>query len=263
MNVALPALLVFILALPGIILRYTYRTGTWKIGIYPRPLPEEIAYSLSFAAALHGIWIQVASLAGYRIVFSDMLILLIGSNEGFNLRRAAISAHPGAQVTYFLTLYIVAWAIGLSAHQFVRSCELDLKFKFIRFNNFWHYMLWGEYVNWREISPIYDHVPGVPSRDKRLDNMITIVSCVVYHASKSFIYYGIPRDFDFDRQSGSLDRLVLEDVFYEELQSPTESQKKKAAQSTVRAPIKGDVFILKYPDIHNINIEYLFLEPSP
>jgi hypothetical protein len=57
MNFALPALLVFLISLPGLILRYTYAKGIFILErrrpVTFRATTEEIALSIPFAALLH------------------------------------------------------------------------------------------------------------------------------------------------------------------------------------------------------------------
>src|SRR5712691_2921900 len=102
MNIAFPALFVFLLSLPGIILRYSYREWGWKFPVYRLSIGEELAKSASFAAILNALWCFFAHCFGYRVVFSDVLILLTG---GFGLkpdtlskRLDAITAHPYAVI---------------------------------------------------------------------------------------------------------------------------------------------------------------------
>ena len=273
MNIAFPALFVFILALPGIILRSSYREWAWKIPVYQLPLAENIVWSAFSAALLHAVWCGLAELLGYRVNFADVLILLTG---GFGLaqqflaqRLSAIAAHPCAIASYFLSLNIAAASFGLIAHHFVRANEWDLKFKFLRFDNFWYYALDAKVPYFAENREEYNYLP-----DNRAERpvAIVIVSCVVNHGSSSFVYYGFPADYDFD-QSGKLERLVLESVTYQELCTPREENKRNRASERAktmgdlknvnvfpaRLPIVGDLFVLNSSDIHNLSVEYAFL----
>ena len=105
MNIAFPALFVFLLALPGIILRYSYREWLWKTPVYPLPIGEMVAKSAFSAAVLNFLWCLLASGFGYRINYGDVLLLLTG---GFGLpsamladRLEAITRHPLAIAAYF------------------------------------------------------------------------------------------------------------------------------------------------------------------
>src|SRR3954467_10381407 len=112
MNIAFPALFVFLLALPGIILRYAYRDWAWKIPVYRLPLGEEIAKSVVSAAVLHLLGCWIADYLWYRINFSDALTLLTGGfglpPETLKIRLGAITAHPVLIILYFLSLCAAA-----------------------------------------------------------------------------------------------------------------------------------------------------------
>jgi hypothetical protein len=58
MNFAFPAVLIFFLVLPGILIRYTYARGLfkWNSPVNIRPITDEIAYSIVFAIAIHMVF---------------------------------------------------------------------------------------------------------------------------------------------------------------------------------------------------------------
>lgn len=278
MNIAFPALFVFLLALPGIILRYSYREWGWKFPVYRLSIGEELAKSASFAVVLNVLWWVFAHCFGYRIIFGDVLILLTG---GFGLkpgqlskRLESITAHPYAVTTYFLTMYAAAALIGRIGHLAVRKFGLDLRFKALRFDNFWHYVLNAELPLFAENRKAYAAIANVPESELESKEVYVRVSCVVTHGSRSFIYAGTPVDYDFDR-SGKLERIIVRDVSYQELYDPTpkeeavptESATEGAARTREAAQplgeplaIESDIFVLNCADIHNVGIEYFFPE---
>lgn len=262
MNIAFPALFVFLLALPGIILRYAYREWAWKIPVYRLPLGEEIAKSFFSAAVLHLLGCLAAERFGYRVNFSDVLTLLTG---GFGLppevlkqRLVAITRHPGAVAAYFSSLYAVAAGVGLMGHHLVRWLGLDLRIKALRFDNFWHYALNAEMPLFAENRADYAAILGISDKDLAAQDILTIVSCVVAHGTKSFVYYGFPIDYSFDR-IGSLERIVIENVSYQELLTPEEELATRSTGGVIaRSSIVADLFVLNASDIHNLAIQYVF-----
>ena len=61
MNVALPALAVLLLILPGILITYTYRKGfSWRSPIRLGSLQNELGLGIVFALSLHAIGINAA-----------------------------------------------------------------------------------------------------------------------------------------------------------------------------------------------------------
>ena len=54
MNIAFPALFIFALALPGILLRYSYFKWAWGKRVVAKSIPEDIATSLIAASSVTG-----------------------------------------------------------------------------------------------------------------------------------------------------------------------------------------------------------------
>jgi hypothetical protein len=274
MNIAFPALLIFLLALPGIILRSSYREWGWKFPVYRLPIGEEVARSLFYAAGLNLLWYGLAGLAGYRIVFKDVLILLTGGTglppSLLGERLNAIVKFPGAIAAYFLGLYFVSAVFGFLGRKIVRGCRLDLRYKFLRFDNFWHYALNAELPLFFENRKAYAQIAKVPEKELEDQEVLVRVSCVVNHGSSSFVYEGTPFDYYFDRD-GKLEKIVVKDVTYEKLYDFTSpsSAPKEGEATDVSQPggnevdsllsIEADVFVLNASDIHNLGIEYFFL----
>jgi hypothetical protein len=260
MNIAFPALFIFLLALPGIILRRSYREWGWRIPVYPRPLADQLAWSASFAAVLNILWCLLAQWCGYRINFGDVLILLTG---GFGLRPEllahrleAITRHPVAIAAYFVSLYATAAIAGRGGRALVRGFRIDHRFKLLRFDNFWHYALNGEIPLFFENRSKYAEVLGMS------EQVLAIVSCVVNHGARSFVYFGFPLEAYFD-QFGKLEKIVVEGVSYEELRATSgegtqASGETGAVQTRARLSIAADILVFNACDIHNIAIEYIF-----
>lgn len=265
MDFAFPALFIFLLALPGLILRYSYRNWGWKIPIYRLPLGEEVAKSIVAAATLDLIGCLVAFALGYRINLSDVLILLTG---GFDLgpvvlekRLAVISSHPEEVILYFVFLYLGAATLGLAGRGVVRKFRLDLRFRLLRFDNFWHYALNGEVPLFAENRLKYASSFGIAEKDLDAQGILAFVSCVVSHGARSFVYFGFPLDYFFDRE-GKLEKIILDTISYEELWSPREIELARAQNPPVLGNIRGavvaDLLVLNATDLHNIAIEYVF-----
>jgi hypothetical protein len=295
MNIAFPALLIFVLALPGSILTRTYREWGWKLPVYRLPLGEEIAQSVFTAAVLHWIWCLGAARLGYQVAFRDVLLLLVGGSglpgEFVKDRLNAIAAQSLPIAAYFGSLYFGAAIIGIGGHQIVRKLHLDWRHPFLRFENFWHYALNAELPLFGENREAFAERAMVSPAVLKDQEVLVRISCVVNHGSGSYVYEGTPRDYFFDR-SGGLEKILLEDVTYEKLydfssarSSPTgrasllpriragrperdvSADEGGEAQVSVGAlplidsvfSIESHVFVLNAADAHNIGIEYIYL----
>jgi hypothetical protein len=267
MNVAFPALLIFILVLPGILLRYTYGRGVWR-WLSPTSttgLADEIAYSVTFAIVLHLLWSLLARLIfKVQVDFQSVLVLLTGSygpdNELFEPTVASIAGHPFAVITYLLSLYAFAAGLGYGAHKVVREQKLDRKTRLLRFRNEWYYLLSGEVLEWREFAEARQ-AAGAPPINFEEDIDGVYLTAVVDLAEGSFLYRGVVRSFWFDK-TGNLDRILLELAHRRRLSADKEeSSNDTAGPLSLRYyRIDGDYFILRYSETKTINLDYFSLE---
>ena len=269
MNIAFPALLVFLLALPGIILRSSYREWGWRFPVYRLPIGEEVAKSLFSAAALNAVWCALVQCFGYRVVFKDVLILFVGGTglppNLWEQRLTAVADHSIPIAAYFLTLYLGAGILGFVGRQLVRNLRLDLRYPLIRFDNFWHYALNAELPLFWENRDAYAQIAGVPVEDLPDQEVVVRLSCVVNHGSNSFVYEGTPFDYFFDR-AGGLEKIIVRDVTYERLYDfpppavpPINGAVLPATPISPALSVEAGVFILTAADMHNIGIQYFFL----
>jgi hypothetical protein len=253
MNFAFPALLVFLLVLPGIILRYSYARGPWGWAspTSMRRVSEELAYGVAFALVLHAVWLAAVRRLGFQPDVESMFLLLVGDfGEGRYLDRvvSSVAGHYSGVAGYLVSLYAAAAVAGNVGHRAVRRLELDHLTKTFRFDNYWFYMLTGEVLDFRENAAEGRAVDGV------------YVSAVVDHASGSYLYRGIVSDFTFDRD-GALDTIVLTDAHRRRLVDDLD----EAAPPTHVGPsepderyyeIRGDFLVLRSTEIRTLNLDY-------
>src|SRR5687767_2801721 len=140
MSFAFPALLAFLLVLPGIILRYSYARGPWGWASPTslRRVSEELAYGVAFALVLHAVWLVLVRALGFRPDVEAMVLLLVGNfGEGErHLDRVvgSVSSHYPWVVGYLVTLYGAAATVGNIGHRAVRRLKLDHQTKTFRFD---------------------------------------------------------------------------------------------------------------------------------
>lgn len=254
MSFAFPALLVFLLVLPGIILRYSYARGPWGWAspTSMRRVSEELAYGVAFALVLHVVWLLLVRRLGFEPDVDSMLLLLVGNfGEGSrHLERVvgSVSGHYPGVAAYLVSLYGAAAVAGNVGHRAVRRLKLDHHTKTFRFDNYWYYMLTGEVLLFRENAGEYRRVDGV------------YLSAVVDHASGSYLYRGIVSDFTFDRD-GALDTIVLADAHRRRLVDDRAETGPPAgvgpsAPDARYYEIRGDFLVLRYAELRTLNLDY-------
>lgn len=250
MNLAFQALAIFALALPGIILKNSYRNGFfWDRPRQQSPIAEEVAYSLLLACALHSVYAPIVN-RYWPIDLNAVVILLLGQygKDGEHLAGtvAALTIYPGRIFGYFVVLYAASGALGLAAHGVVRRLRLDLKSRFFRFNHQWHYLLHGEIANFPESNV-----------EVRSFDFISI-ACVVDTDAGSFLYVGVLDAFYFNK-GGELDLLVLTGA----MRRPIDTSKEDASGAKPDYFfIDAEYLYLKYSDVKNVSIRYVALSPE-
>jgi len=153
----------------------------------------------------------------------------------------------------------------------VVGLRLDLKYETLRFSNIWHYLLTGEVLNF-EKSELKRANPRSP-----IDGVF--LTAVIEQGGENFLYRGIVKDFWFDSRSGDLEGVQLMLADRRELSADTpdtsaletdpETDRREDSDDTPIARtdldnryhrIRGDFFVIKYPQAKNINLLYFRLK---
>lgn len=255
MNLAFQALAVFILSLPGLILRYTYRKGFWPRPVGLRPVAEEIAYSIVLACCLHAAYGGIIHRYFQQIDLVAVGYILAGNfgHEEEHLARSlgAVTGFPYHVLSYFVILYILSAGIGLLGHLSVRRLKLDRRIPLLRFANDWHYLLRGEILDFADTS------------QQPMDVKAVLVTAVIDVGEHTYLYVGILQDFYFD-SLGNLDRIVLEAV-HRRILSDDAAKEQPPLPYYEREHyyyIEANYLVLKYSEIKNLGVWYLTSDPS-
>jgi hypothetical protein len=249
MNIAFPALFIFLFILPGILLRYSYRKGFWHSPVQIHSLQEEFAQSILFAIIIQLFCIFITQhLLNFDICFDSILVLLTGwpniSSESISKYIHSTIALPHASLGYMFVTNLGAYLTGLMMHSIVRYFRLDLRYDWLRFDNKWFYMFSGE-------SNIFNIAQSdrtfVIIRELLSENVgLVYITCLVNLNNCSYLYLGIISDYFFDK-SGNLDENILSVA------------KRRKLDGKKYFEINGDNLILKYENVVNLNIECLKL----
>ncbi len=141
-------------------------------------------------------------------------------------------------IGYFFLVILLAGGLGKLMNNFVWKYEMDLKFpSLFKFGNQWLYHLTGR--------------GSQKTREKKNKEIIPIVDVMADLGEKTRLYRGILFDFNTDN-SGSLREIFLKVAVRGKFEDDKETEKKIFYWEE----IPGDVFILPYKSIINLNITY-------
>jgi hypothetical protein len=237
MSVAFSAVLIFLIFVPGFILRRVYLSYPFsrKYAI-SSPFDDIAAIVLAIVlqAAMCGLVTLVSS---YRVDLPLLGALIIGTHsdalQSFALRD--VQNHLGAITAYNLSLWAIAGAAGFLARGVVLKFELDRKFTFLRFNNDWYYLLMGREWGLKEGA----------------DFDLVWIDALVKAGTSQVIYSGTLHSF-FLAKDGGLDSICI-----------TDAQKWMTPGAFAPITIPGQGFVIKYSEVLNVNVVFYQLREDP
>lgn len=251
MNIALGALFIFLLLYPGILFRIAYLNGPYSRKNIQLSLVDELVLSLIPALFLQCIGYWVAErFFNYEIKLELVYQLIIGANNpgykpDFALAQVSILPFLG----YNTVLLILAITLGKLFRYIVNETKADVRFHGLRFNNDWYYLLSGRVVD----------VTGWEGHSEEIEYVF--VDVLVETKECSFLYCGVLEEFYFNKDI--LDRLVMSQVFRRKIvEDPTKDTKPEAKAFDRRYyQMPGDLFVLPFSQVRNINLTYYRLRP--
>ncbi|MBL0420230.1 hypothetical protein JI739_07730 [Ramlibacter sp. AW1] len=236
MNVALPALILFALLLPGFVFRSRLKRAE-RTSLDFSPFGLVVTEGVLTAMVLHLLWLGAAALCTSYRVDTEVLLRLASSDaasQALASREIARSDHLIG--FYFASLLAFSYLGPTVIRLAVTKWKLDRAGSplspFLRFHDApWYYLLTGA-----------DFEPGE-------EPDLISVSAIVDMGSGSTLYTGFLEDFIVTPE-GQLDRLILSAVTRRPL---------RTSAATAARFIDGDYFVLRYEEAITLNIRYISL----
>jgi len=242
MNIALSAVLLFILLIPG----FALYNGLF-VGSFSKPGPK-----LSLVEALLGTGIfsltihAIALLVLHQPVRFDILTRLLGGdlkdfdklvgNNEFKIYILHFTA-------YNLTINVVCFLLGRFCRLLIQANLWDVRFSLLRLHNKWWYLFNGYYLD--EL--------GRPGDRGNYD--LIIVDALVKSGSEFIIYSGYLIDFVCEGEL--LERIYLQSPERRFLQHPDQEQPADQVFQEDIYSLKADIFCLNYSEILNFTIRFI------
>ena len=279
MNIALAAIVLLMLMAPSAILYISFTYGNYIKAIPSLSLPQSLILISVFSLFIHGTMILALSHFGYDIDF-NLLAKLLGVDLEKN---APASPHIREKITgftvYTACLSIVGMATGRILRIIVRQRDIHFNNETLRIYNYWWYLFHG-YIDPLEaqLKQPKNHLKWIVRHDPikfdliAMEILVDIKDCTI-------IYYGLLVDFVCNEEN--LERIYLKGTYRRRFDSVWKSEAKNevpvsdalTAQNLGDAGNKdetsgnnhsegvyyltGDIFIIKYADIKNANINFI------
>lgn len=244
MNLALPAVVCFLILLPGFVVRSRFKR-TERLTVDYSPFGRVVTEGVLWAAALHVLWLVGAHVVGHPLHTASLLGLLSSDPATQSHAIAVVAVNDTRVFVYFVSMLAVAYFVPPAAREAIIRNHWDREehplSALVRFHEApWYYLLTGaDYAR--------DEVPDCIA-----------ISAIVDVAGQPMLYLGILDAFFFDDQ-GQLDRLVLENTMRRPLASERTGEA-TAGDLPRFYSVEGDYFVLRYSEAITLNIEYLKLQ---
>lgn len=251
MNIAVGALILLLLIFPGILFRYAYLSGPYSRKNFQSSISDEVVLSLIPAFLIQTVaYFVFEHLLRINIDVSLLIRLvsqlsLITTPEFIIIEKSILLFS-----LYNILTCLFGFFSGKLFRGMVAKYNWDIKYHSLRFNNEWYYLLSGRILDFPNNNRISQKIDLV-----RIDALCE-------SQGNSIIYSGILREFYLSKNDG-LDRIHLSNVYRRKLNddSPLEITapiEKEFDDRYYKMP--GDIFVIPYQQVKNINISYYIIE---
>ncbi|MHA4844166.1 hypothetical protein ACX0G7_08380 [Flavitalea antarctica] len=264
MSLAVGFLIIFLLAVPGIVFRVTYLSSPYSKRNINTTTLEEIYSSLIPAFIFHSISVLVLAGLGYIINFQFIFNLLVANTSAKDINKL------NDYLFSFLVYMFINTVVNFLAALFLRKLVL-------RYNVYRKFPVLAIYNKWYDI---------LKPKSKAAEPISVWLDVLLETRNDTLIYRGFLTDFWLDKDGG-IKELHMEDVrrrvlskdekaegldFYQTPDAeinPPDNKTQPAISETIIFEsgiteeideryyhIPGEIFIIKYADVKNMNITY-------
>lgn len=244
MNLLFSSILLFILIAPGLIFRFSYLQGTYAKINFKVSAIDEI-----FWALIPALFFQLTAILLLETfsmhVRIDIFYQLINGDASADIDFNAMKSGFPSFLIYTGTLILFSAAMGRTMRTVIRKLKLDIRYKFFRLNNEWHYLFSGEILDF----------PDVVGESENIE--IIQIDLLANTGEGTVIYSGILQDYYLSKDNG-LDRIYLSQVYRRKLKDDLahaeQSDIQKLDERYYQMP--GELFVIQYDRIVNMNVTY-------
>lgn len=240
MNIAFPALLIFLFLLPGLFFTLAfYNTDNKPLNYIPLTHKAAVSFFVTFLLHLCALFV-LTEYFHQTIHFIDFFVLIAGVQN--QLFATAIQSLHYTEVqgviVYLLLMYVIAFSIGKIFRYLIKSLKIDRHFNLLRLDSPWYYLFTG-----------YDWEDGQPDG--------VMISACVECGGQAYLYQGYLERF-FLNEEGNIDRLVLTYPARRKIEDDKTPENSSPALRFY--PIDSHYFVLKYSEIKNLNVQFIKLQ---
>ena len=240
MNLALSAIILIILLLPGAVaLRAYYTSFTDKASGIAIPFSDLLIKGILISVFLHAVAMSIIHLLNFTISFN--LVYEILSGKDIYASDSYLTSYFFEFIWYNILIALIAWFMAKGFKYWVRRRNFDINFFSLKNTNYWFYVFSGRYLDTK----------GVQGTEAETDLIVLDVL-----TNSNIIYSGILLDFNYSPLKDELQNIILGAACKRSFEK--EGKDEHAEHSTgTPTLIPGDVFIIPMSKVVNININYI------
>ena len=253
MNFLFTTVLVLLLVAPGLSFFRLYYAGRFSIRYSNLTITDQVFRSIVPGLILQAglIWgINHWHPAGYAVRLSLLGTLLLGAKDDQTVQAAfgVLERNLGGTLLCYLAVLVLSGATGWGSRWVMRRLKWDRRFRALRYDNEWHYLLTGEILETTDIPAI------IRLRDARHVDFV-LVDALVNLENNDTLYSGFLAGYEL-AADGGLRTLYLHSARRKEL-TATQTD---ASKPTGYYPVEGHLLTLPYDKLLNLNISYFIDE---
>lgn len=238
MEIAIGGIVLLVLLLPGISFNKGYFYGEFSrkyvqtdfFGLLLKTLfPSLVLYLVAF--------LFVYFCCGYSFDIQIFFGLISSQDDLVKSAIQKVDHFAPAILIFHLVLNMIAYSIGFLARNWILKKSWDTKYKFLRFENMWHYLLTARFLQANDAL----------RNDSPEDVDVTFIDALVKVNEKTYIYTGTLVDYQLGKD-GTLDLLIIKKAQRKEVTGEDSASYKN---------ISGHYLVLKYADLLNLNFSFI------
>lgn len=235
MNIALTGVLAFFFLLPGLIFRRFYYTEEFSKEYFYTNYLEVFLSAFLPSLGFYFLWFCFASLFGFGIDWIALGYLLVGKQDDALHAFRNIKDNILWISIFHLTLYPSSGLLAYLSKKLIRHYKLDRTRKIFRFQNSWHYIITGEFFDFRRTNFNLQ-------RDQVEDIEFVYVKAMLDSQQGTFLDQGTLVDYELSK-TGQLEHITLKDA------------ERKYMGASVTSSV-GQIIIIPFSDIIDLDLTY-------
>jgi hypothetical protein len=258
MNFLFATVLVLLLVSPGLAFFRAYYSDVFSIRYSRLTITDQL-----FRSVVPGITVQMVAFwaiqhfSNYYVRIDLIGFLLLGAKEDNTLRASFnnLAVHLAPIIAYHVGLVSLGALLGWQCRLLVRRTKADRKFRWLRFDNAWHYLLTGE------ILEMADQKTNSSVQLKEATHISYVLMDILIKLEQgNTLYSGIMERYELG-EDGKLDTLYLAGAHRKQLILSNE-QEPDEAPIVKYYPVDGDLLVIPYAQVLNMNITYFIDEQT-